>query len=237
MDILLEPKLLAEIERRKKKVHLGLVQWGKQNFRPFPWRANRAPYAVLVSELLLKRTTATAVKRIFEQFISRYPNLQKLAHADRQQLESLLSRIGYHKRRATMLIEISAYILKKHDGKIPRKKQELLDIPFVGEYTANAILSLSYGIPTAMVDSNIQRIVSRLFCSLLPTRPSPKIVQKTAEMLAPNEDNQNYNYSLLDLGALVCKYGIPKCTSCPLNSQCDYYELNLDLSTESEAKT
>lgn len=223
MEISLEPKLLGEIESRKHYIQTIIVQWGRRNFRPFPWRTNRTPYSVLISELLLKRTTASAANRIFEEFICLYPDLPKLSQADNRQLEKLLSKIGYHKRRAKILVVISSFLIRRYNGEIPRTKEELLEIPYVGEYTANAVLSLSYGVPAAMVDSNIQRIITRLFLKHLLTKPSSRILQKIAELLAPSEKNQEYNYALLDLGALVCRYGIPKCKLCPINGHCDYY--------------
>jgi len=219
----LEPKLLKEIESRKHCVQTSLIRWGRQNFRHFPWRTHRSPYSVLVSELLLKRTTASAANRIFEEFIRLYPDPQKLSQADNKQLERLLSKIGYHKRRTKILIEMSSFLLKKYNGEIPRTKKELLEIPYVGDYTANAILSLGYGIPSAMVDSNVERIIGRLFLGYLEKKPLLKTVQRIADLLSPTENNQNYNYALLDLGALVCRYGIPKCSVCPVNSLCDYF--------------
>jgi A/G-specific adenine glycosylase len=92
----------------------------------------------------------------------------------------------------------------------------------IGDYTANAILSLAYGTPSAMVDCNIIKILTRVFLKALPEKPSQKTIQQVADMLSPEKDNQCYNYALLDLGALVCRSGTPKCKSCPINRFCDY---------------
>jgi A/G-specific adenine glycosylase len=222
MDPSLEPQLLEPIELRKNDIQSSLIQWGRRNFRHFAWRKNRTAYSVLVSEILLKRTTASAVNRVFAEFMALYPNTQKLSQADSKDLEELLLRIGYHRKRAEILVEMSTFLLRTHNGRIPRSKEKLLEIPYVGEYTANAILCLGYGIPAAMVDSNVQRIMTRLFLKHLPQKPSLRIVQEIADMLCPMKDCPSYTYALLDLGALVCRYGLPRCRVCPINSQCDY---------------
>ena len=219
----LEDSLIKDVELRKSSIQKDIIKWGAQHFRRFSWREKRTPYSVLVSEILLKRTTASAVKNMYEEFMSLYPNIRELAKADEKELEKLLLKIGYHKRRTKILIEIANNILNKYNGQIPKSKKELLEIPYVGHYTAGAILSLGYGIPSAMVDSNVERIIKRLFLKHLSTKKSFRIVQEIADMLAPKENNENYNFALLDFGALVCRYGIPKCRACPVNKFCDYY--------------
>lgn len=219
----LEDSLVRDVKSRKIAIQEALLKWGEQHYRNFPWREKRTPYSVLVSEILLKRTTASAAKRMYEEFMSSYPDLETLAKADREKLERLLETIGYHKRRTNILIEVANYILNRYNGQIPRSKKDLLEIPFVGPYTASAILSLGYGIPSAMVDSNVERIIQRLFFKHLSKKKPFRIVQRIADMLAPKENNQNYNFALLDFGAFVCTYGIPKCKVCPINEFCDYY--------------
>jgi len=213
--------VIKKVMNRRNKIIKRLLEWGDKNYRPYSWRNNRTPYSVLISEILLKRTTATAAAEIYDKFLASYPNLQALANAQKQDLERMLVRIGYHKRRAQILLEVARYLLEKHKGQIPAKKEELLKVPHIGPYTANAILSLGYGIPAAMVDSNVQRIISRLFSTTL-TNKSPNAVQAVADLLAPKKDNVKYNYALLDLGALVCRYDLPKCSKCPLQDICDY---------------
>jgi A/G-specific adenine glycosylase len=221
-EIELQSVLVKGIEERRGNIIRVLIEWGKQNYRHFPWRTSRSPYSVLISELLLKRTTASAANRIFAEFMALYPNTQKLSQANSKDLEELLLRIGYHRQRARILVEMATFLLRTHNGRIPRMKEKLLEIPYVGDYTANAILCLGYGIPAAMVDSNVQRIITRLFQKHFSKKPPLRIVQRIADMLCPTQDCQSYNYALLDLGALVCRYGLPKCRVCPINTQCDY---------------
>lgn len=218
----LEESLLKNIELRKTHLGNSLVNWGVENYRTFPWRENRTPYSVLVSEILLKRTTASAAKRVFQEFMLTYPNVETLSTAKKEDLRNLLKKIGYHKRRAVILLEIANFVLDRFKGKIPCSKEDLREIPNVGQYTAGAILSFGYEIPSAMVDSNIERIIRRLFFKSLREK-SFRTVQQVAEQLAPEISNQNYNYALLDFGALVCTYGLPKCGICPITEFCDYY--------------
>ena len=220
--IKLGTSLIKTIESRKAHIQEGILTWGKQNYRKFAWRENRTPYSVLVSEILLKRTTASAVQRIYKKFMLRYPNIGVLAKANREKLEELLLRIGYHKRRTGILIDIGKYILNECNGQIPKSRKELLEIPFIGQYTAGAILSFGYSIPSAMVDSNIERIITRLFSKDFSDKSTARIVREIADMIAPDKENQAYNYGLLDLGAVICRYGIPKCNTCPINMFCDY---------------
>ena len=219
----LETSLIRAIESKEAHIQKGIIKWGKTHYRHFQWRENRTPYSVLVSEILLKRTTASAVKNMYEEFMSLYPNIQELAKADEKELEKLLLKIGYHKRRAKIFIEMANYILNEYNGQIPKSKTKLLAIPFVGYYTANAILSLGYGIPSAMVDSNVERIIKRLFFTHLSKKAPLRLVQKIADMLCLEENHQNYNYALLDFGAAICRYGIPKCKVCPISKFCAYY--------------
>lgn len=219
----LEQKLFDEVRSKKANIRSALQKWAEASFRCFPWRERPTPYSVLVTEVLLRRTTATAVSNIFHAFMAQYPSIEKLAIADRVNLEKLLVRIGYNKQRANILIEIARFIVNKYNCQIPDDKEKLLRIPHVGNYTANAIISLGYSTPSAMVDSNVIRILRRLFLSHLTEQAPLKTIQKVADLLAPEEGNQRYNLTLLDFGALICTYGVPRCTICPLNSACDYF--------------
>jgi A/G-specific adenine glycosylase len=218
-----ESELLDVVNLRRHAIQKGLLEWAKKNIRQFPWRENRTPYSVLVAEVLLKRTTASAVLRIYKEFMTLYPSIVELAKADRSELEKRLLTIGYHKRRADILIHIAKYLTEEHGDQIPKTREELLEIPHVGHYTANAILSLGYGVPSAMVDSNVDRIIKRLFMEHLRQKAPLRMIQTTADKLAPKDNNQFYNLALLDFGALVCRYGIPKCRICSISKSCDYY--------------
>jgi A/G-specific adenine glycosylase len=206
----------------KERLQQCLLSWGKQNYRCFPWRVNRTPYSILVAELLLKRTTAMAVDRLYVEFLSKYPDIAALHLAEPEGLQTLLSRLGYHKVRTKIICEITNTVMKRFDGKIPETKKELLEIPHVGPYTAGAIMCFALGRSVAIVDTNVERILKRVFLGLLPQTTSLKPVCRIADILVPDRHSDAYNYSLLDLGALVCKSGLPRCPECPINRACNY---------------
>ncbi len=217
----LPPSLIKKIEKRKEPFQDNLIEWGGKNYRDFNWRNNRTPYNVLVSEVLLRRTTAQAVDNIYEEFLRKYPDLLSLQNSKDEELECLLSRIGYHKRRTTIFKTIASYILEYYNGEIPYNQSELLDIPQVGHYITNCVLTFGYGVPTSIVDTNVERIFKRVFSELGELR-TLRIIREVADLLAPENNNQEYNYALLDLGGLLCKPRNPYCVSCDLKSVCDY---------------
>jgi A/G-specific adenine glycosylase len=214
-------QLEKEVRKKKDKIVQALLRWGMENTRDFPWRQNRTPYHVLVAEVILRRTTAKAASRIYEAFIRSYPNIKALSEADKGELERFLSPVGYHKKRAVMLKEIAQFISSVYDGIIPNKKEELMRIPHIGHYIAGAVLSLGYGIPSAMVDSNVERIIKRAFSKTLSTRRRDLDILKIADMLVPEKEHELFNFALLDLGALICRYDRAACPTCPIQEVCD----------------
>lgn len=220
----LNTDLLTEINEKKSIIQDNLLQWFKLNKRNFEWRIHRTPYSVLISEILLKRTTATAAKAVYKDFLEKYPDVNRLSSADPADLEKLLLRIGYHRVRTKNLIELANFLIDRFQGIIPNSHEQLLEIPHVGNYTSNSVLTFGYGKPTAIVDSNVIRIIKRIFNNSLNKSITEKIIQKIADQLAPVSQNQDFNYALLDLGSLVCRYGLPKCELCPLSSSCDSFK-------------
>ena len=217
----LEEPLVKTAKSRRRKFQKYILKWARNNLREFPWREGRTEYKVLIAEFLLKRTTATAVSRIYEEFVNKYPDLSSLAGADVEQLAEFLKTIGYHKVRSRTLCETATYILENHSGRIPRSYDELLKIPNVGFYTAGAVCSFGHDIPAAIVDSNIERILKRVFRENLPDKAVQRRLREVAQMLVPDEEHALFNFGLLDLGAIICSYRWTHCEICPLNKICD----------------
>lgn len=217
----MKKELGTDVRRRRGEIVSSITNWGRQNIREFPWRVNRTPYNILVAEIILRRTTASAGTRVYEQFISIYPDIEAIANADVKVIEDLLLTVGYNKQRARIIKDMALYIIEKYGGEIPNNKDDLLNIPHIGPYTAAAILSLGYGVPAAMVDSNTYRIYSRIFADRLPERPPYKDVLEIAEKILPKSKHQFFNLVLLDFGAIVCRYAYPKHNICPLAKICD----------------
>jgi len=218
-----------EAKKRTRYIRDELLSWAKKELRKYPWRVNRTPYSILVAEFLLKRTTASAVSRIFERFMEKYPEIDALAASNHKDLEEILRAIGYHKLRAREMKETAVYIMKEFEGKIPRDLKKLLSIPNVGPYTAGAILSLSYGIPASMVDSNVERIIKRIFMNSIPSSSVTKTIKEVANVLLPVEHHDIFNLALLDLGGSVCTYRTTYCKKCPISLGCDTGRKDLNL--------
>jgi A/G-specific adenine glycosylase len=216
-----EQLLLSRAKQRRAKFRSGVLRWSKKNFRDFPWRINKTPYRIMVAEFLLKRTTASAVMRVYEDFLQLYPDLETLAAADQEKLSVFLKTLGYYKKRARMLIEVSNHLLENYHGVIPDDVKVLASIPNIGHYTAGAISSLGYGIPAAMMDSNVERILKRVFATTLPEKAQFRKLRSIADLLVPKKMHDVYNLTLLDLGAAVCSYRWTKCLECPLRTICD----------------
>ncbi len=200
----------------------GILGWADQHFSDFPWRRNRSPYEILVAEFLLKRTTATAVGRIYEDFLIRFPCVQDLAAASEEDLVEYLSGVGLQNQRARSLKRLSTYLITTFASDIPSDLESLLQVPGLGDYSAGAIFSFAFDSPIAVLDVNVERIIVRVFGNDLSPHPSKAVLKEVAHRLMPEENHREYNYGLLDLGRLVCRYANPKCGVCPLGSICDY---------------
>lgn len=217
------PKLSQEVQRRRKTIQNALLDWAQTASRRYPWRQRgRTPYQVLVAELLLKRTTSTAAARIYEDFLERFPSFESLAAASQDELEAVLATVGLQRQRAKAASEMAAYVLEQWDGDLPADIEQLLGIPHVGPYAAGAVCSFAFGQPAAIVDSNVERIISRLFGDSLPGKPSLALLRDSAVQMLPEDRHRDFNLGLLDLGALVCRYVRPRCPECPLLDSCDY---------------
>jgi A/G-specific adenine glycosylase len=200
-----------------------LLGWGSTNRRTFFWRYEQLSlYEVLVVEVLLARTRAVAVEPVARSFLKSYPSADSLAQARLADAESLLRPLGLFRKRAAALIATANAVIDRFGGAIPKELGKLLELPYVGRYAANAILCFGLERNAAVVDANVIRVLSRFFD--LP-RPAGKAELAEdywllAERLLSSEQPREFNWSLLDLGALVCTARGPKCGDCPLSLHC-----------------
>lgn len=216
-----EDMLDTWITVHRGEIHNKLLEWWKVWQRSYPWRRPfLSAYEVLLVEMLLKRTTATAVAKIFGHLYREYYDIRLLAKAPLGELENRLKCLGLQKQRARALKEMAIYICEHEGGEIPKDLERLLKIPHVGPYTARAVLCFAYGEPTGVVDSNVVRVIRRLCKQVLPPNPQGLIYQKIADRLVPEHQCREFNWALLDFGALVCRYSYMKCDTCPLRSLC-----------------
>jgi len=207
-----------------KDIRAELLSWYEGNGRSFVWRRNPEPYVVLIAEILLKKTTAGAVDRFFPVFLERYPDIQTLHEGALSNLQKMLSPLGLSGQRAMQLKSLANVLVESYEGKIPCNREELLKLPGIGDYTAGAVLSFACGMPEAIVDTNIARLVIRLF-NIKPShyeaRRSPEVWEKARELVGQDGgESKRVNWALLDLAAAVCKPKNPLHTECPVEKWC-----------------
>ena len=206
------------------RVHSILLQWYAAEQRELPWRASSDPYAILVSEIMLQQTQVDRVLPKYRQFLTAFPTLADLAAASTADVISVWVPLGYN-RRAISLQSIARQVIAEYDGRIPDTIDELLKLKGVGRYTAGAIACFAYHKQVATVDTNIRRVLHRIFLGL--EQPTPKL--NDAQMLTlagqvlPAGEAYNWNQALMDLGATVCTSANPQCVSCPLQTECRAY--------------
>jgi A/G-specific adenine glycosylase len=200
---------------RKRHFQQKLLAWYELNRRDLPWRADRDPYRVWVSEIMLQQTRVAAAIEHYRKFLLRFPTVKKLARAKESSVLAAWSGLGYY-RRARMLHAASKKVVKLHGGKLPGNREELGRLPGIGRYTSAAIASIAYGEPVAAVDGNVERVVERLFGRISETWE----VWKKAEQLLCRDNPGNFNQAMMELGATVCLPGQPNCPNCPVAREC-----------------
>jgi len=199
-----------------------ILRWWYRSRRDYPWRRERDPYRILIAEIMLQRTKAEQVVPVYVEFISRYPTVQDLAEAKLEDVEEYFARLGL-RWRAKKVLAMARYVTEKFRGRLPETEEDLLEIPAVGEYIADALSVFAYGRNRVAVDANVVRIVERLFCvkSRGEGRRDSRIRQLANSMLILGKARE-FNWALIDFGALVCKPTNPLCENCPLSDLCCY---------------
>jgi A/G-specific adenine glycosylase len=209
---------------RETKFLRRLLRWASVNKRDFPWRKNRTSYRVLIAEQLLRKTTAKQVQAVYDQFMKRFPTPEHLARARPREIERIIRSLGMEKKRSLTLKLFGKAIQTRFDGKVPQSRDLLLTLPGVGEYAADAVLSLTIRKSAPMVDRNAVRVLSRVF-GLDLSKNYRKAVSETRSFVLPimsEHSSAKVNFGLLDFAALVCAARSPKCHVCPMQGICDY---------------
>jgi len=198
-----------------------LLSWFEVNRRPLPWRKNRTPYRVWISELMLQQTRADQATPYFNRFMLRFPTLNALAKAKRNDVLKQWEGLGYYSR-AVRAHDTAQYIVKEKGGSFPQTHEEILNLPGVGPYTAAAIASLAFGLDYAVLDGNVIRVLARAF-AFEQVSDSPKArneLQRLLNQLLPHGKAALFNEAMMELGALVCTPTNPNCGDCPLGDIC-----------------
>jgi A/G-specific adenine glycosylase len=216
-------------------IRRALIAWGRDHFRPFPWRQTEDPYAILMAEVMLHRTQAPQVLPAYERLIKRCPDVSALAQASRDELYSLLSSLGL-RWRIDLIQVMATELVARFGGQVPRSKNDLLSLPGVSDYIASAVRCFAWNLPEPIMDTNTVRVIGRLFGLEIKdsSRRNPHFRALLAALVDPDEP-RTYNYALLDLADRVCmKKRAPCCEICPAAQWC-VYRASLLLPSPSES--
>lgn len=196
-----------------------LLEWFRENRRPLPFRQQPTAYHIWVSEIMLQQTQVATALPYYRRFVAQLPTVEALAGCEEQKLMKLWEGLGYYSR-ARNLQKAARLVVRQHGGKLPASYDALLALPGIGPYTAGAIASIAFGLPVVAVDGNVLRVMARLLAdegdvSLPQTK---KRLSAAAQGFQPADAPGPYNEALMELGALVCLPGAPRCGACPLLS-------------------
>ncbi|MBQ9515869.1 MAG: A/G-specific adenine glycosylase [Ruminococcus sp.] len=198
-----------------------LIKWFEANKRPLPWREDRDPYHVWISEIMLQQTRIEAVMRYYRRFMEALPDIESLSKVDDDKLMKLWEGLGYYSR-ARNLKKAAQTITDEYNGIFPSRYSEIITLSGIGEYTAGAIASICFDEKVTAVDGNVLRVISRITGSrknvLLPE--TKKDIAKKLQAILPDESGK-FNEALMELGEIVClPNGAPDCAHCPLRENC-----------------
>ena len=201
-----------------------LIRWFRAGGRDLPWRRTRDPYRILVSEVMLQQTQVERVKEYYDPFLRRYPTVQDLAEAPGSKVMEEWEGLGYY-NRARNLHKAAKQIVRRHGGDFPRSIEEVRSLPGVGGYTAGAVLSFAFNRPAPVLDTNVRRVLARVFLGRPPRRNAGED-RRLADLnvsLIPAGKAWDFNQAVMELGAVVCTARNPKCPACIARELCRFY--------------
>lgn len=204
------------------------MQWHfNQNTRAMPWKGEPDPYKIWLSEIILQQTRVEQGLNYYLRFVEAYPTVFALAGAKDDEVFKMWEGLGYYSR-CRNLLATARIIVKQYDGKFPGDYFQLLALKGVGPYTAAAIASFGFGLPFAVVDGNVTRVLARyfLFENPIDTPAGQKILQTLAGDVLHTADPGAFNQAIMDFGATVCKPISPNCISCPMTENCGAFKAN-----------
>lgn len=208
---------LADLQR-------ALIAWFEASARDLPWRQTRDPYRILVSEVMLQQTQVDRVLPKYRAFLDLFPSFEALAQAPTAEVIRAWAGLGYN-RRAVNLQRTARAVLEQFAGQMPSDVAVLRSLPGIGPYTAGAVACFAFERDVAFLDTNIRRVVLRLFVGTDAPPPSEARLLDLAQMVVPQGCAWVWNQAIMELGALICTAATPACWRCPLQSFCrDYAE-------------
>lgn len=198
-----------------------LISWFKSEQRDLPWRKDKEPYKVWVSEIMLQQTRVDTVIPYFNRFMEWFPTLDAFANAEEEKILKAWEGLGYYSR-VRNLHSAAKEVREKYNGKVPDTAETISKLKGIGPYTSGAILSIAYGIPEPAVDGNVMRVLSRILLirADIAKPSSRKIFEGAVRSLISEEDPSSFNQALMELGALICTPTSPSCLLCPVREYC-----------------
>lgn len=203
-----------------------LLAWFRAGARDLPWRRTRDPYAIMVSEIMLQQTQVDRVIPKYEAFLAQFPDVAALADAPTADVIRAWAGLGYN-RRAVNLQRAARIVVGEHGGRFPQEVAALRRLPGIGPYTAGAIACFAFEQDVAFFDTNIRRVIARLFFPPDHELPGDAQTQALAESLLPHGEAWAWNQGIMELGALICTAAAPACWRCTVSGVCRDYQARL----------
>ena len=214
----------------RRRFRRRLLGWYRKNARDLPWRHTRDPYHILVSEMMLQQTQVDRVLPKYEEWIRKYPSLETLAAARPAAVDKAWRPLGYN-ARPRRLHAIAREVMSRYDGELPSDERTLRSFKGIGAYTAGAIQSFAFGHRAPIVDTNVARVLFRVFVGRgdRTSTPLKKYLWSLSAALLPRRHVFDFNQALMDIGATVCVARRPRCPVCPMSPICEAYPFDPDL--------
>ncbi|MGC9357275.1 MAG: A/G-specific adenine glycosylase [Anaerolineae bacterium] len=217
----LPEELRDHLTARRDEARENLLTWFEAHARDLPWRHNRTPYRVWVSEVMLQQTQVETVRGYYERFLEHLPTVHALADAPQEEVLKLWEGMGYY-RRARSLHQAAREVVETYGGELPANVEALRSLPGIGAYTSGAIASLAFDLPAPAIDGNVRRVLARV---LARERPTQSELESAVCLLIPEEAPGAFNEALIELGATLCRPQNPHCLLCPWHDLCRAREL------------
>ena len=211
-----------------------ILTWYDNNKRTLPWRVSKnSPkklYYRLLSEFMLQQTQVSTVIPYFNKFTKKFKTLNMLSKCREKEILKLWEGLGYY-RRARNLLASSKILVQKYNSKLPYQMEEIMKLPGVGNYTANALLGLIHNKPTIAIDGNVKRVFARILNKKESSIDYKKLIKLNKKKLFNSKRNSDFVEALMEFGALICKPKDPKCGVCNLNKTCKYFNSSNKINT------
>lgn len=221
-------KNLADAVDSSKKIKFfqkKILEWFRHNGRSYPWRKEKDPYKILIAEMMLQRTRGDQVLPVYRSFIKKYPSIQSLSDADVGEVSKFVKKLGLF-WRSRFMVKMASAITNDHDGRISRRREDLLKIPGIGDYIADAMISFAFGGRRTVIDSNVVRLVSRYFGITVKgeIRRKKEFIDfcQNLSLNLKSNDVKRLNWAMIDHSASLCRPE-PCCVKCPLSQRCHYF--------------